>query len=159
MNYASGDVRPNNVIVGVTGAKVCIYSHAASDVVVDLTGTFGADGLSYVPSAPRRILDTRLSGVEIASGGSIRYDVSDEALGARRSRAASVNVTAVGHIAEGHTTTYDCSRRRSTSTLNQIAGSIAANGAIVPLDGSAGSCAWMSGGGHLVVDLAGWWVE
>jgi hypothetical protein len=54
-------------------------------------------------------------------------------------------------------TTYDCITRRDTSTVNQQVGQAAANGAIVPLD-ALRSCAWTSGGGHLIVDLNGWWV-
>ena len=72
--------------------------------------------------------------------------------------AAFVNVTATNHAVPGYVTTYDCGVRRETSTLNQQVGQTAANGAIVPLAANLQSCAWMFGGGHLIVDLNGWWV-
>ena len=58
----------------------------------------------------------------------------------------------------GYVTTYDCGVRRDTSTLNQQVGQTTANGAIVPLAAGLQSCAWMYGGGDLIVDLNGWWV-
>jgi hypothetical protein len=79
-------------------------------------------------------------------------------LGADQPAAAFVNVTAADHLAPGYVTTYDCVVRRETSTLNQQVGQVAANGANVPLAGVQ-SCAWLYGGGHLIVDLNGWWVR
>lgn len=156
VNYVAGEARPNNTIVGLTGGRVCIYSYAATDVLVDLVGAFGGSGLAYQPTAPIRVLDTR-SGPPLGAGGAINYDVASAALGGVPPGAAFVNVTAADHVVPGYVTTYDCNVRRDTSTLNQRVGQVAANGAIVPLSGTT-SCGWMYGGGHLIVDLNGWWV-
>ena len=157
VNYAAGEVRPNNAIVGLSGGRVCVYSDAATDVLLDLTGAFGPTGLSYKPTAPTRVLDTRRT-APLPAGGQVAYSVAAPALGTDQPAAAFVNVTAADHTAAGYVTTFDCGVRRDTSTLNQQVGQVAANGANVPLTGVK-SCAWSSAGGHLVVDLNGWWVR
>ena len=158
VNYVAGEVRPNNTIVGLTNGRVCVYSDAATDVLLDLTGAFGPTGLTYKPTAPTRVLDTRRTASPLPAGGQVEYSVAAPALGADQPAAAFVNVTAAGHTAAGYVTSYDCVVRRETSTLNQQVGQVAANGANVPLTGVK-SCAWSSAGGHLVVDLSGWWVR
>jgi hypothetical protein len=158
VNYAAGEARPNNAIVGLSGGRVCVYSYAATDVLLDLTGAFGPTGLSYKPTVPTRVLDTRQTQSYIPAGGAVGYDITAPALGADQPAAAFVNVTAADHLAPGYVTTYDCVVRRETSTLNQQVGQVAANGANVPLAGVQ-SCAWLYGGGHLIVDLNGWWVR
>jgi hypothetical protein len=156
INYVAGEARPNNAIVGLGGGRVCIYSFAATDVLVDLLGAYGPSGLSYQATPPIRVLDTRRS-VTPGPGAAVGYGVGAAALGGRTPGAASVNVTAANHTVDGFVTTYDCITRRDTSTVNQRVGQASANGAIVPLDGLR-SCAWMSGGGDVIVDLNGWWV-
>ncbi len=156
VNYVAGEARPNNTIVGLVGGRVCIYSYAETEVLVDLVGSFGPTGLAYQATAPVRVLDTR-SGPPLGAGGAIAYSVAAPALGGTRPGAAFVNVTAANHIVPGYVTTYDCGVRRDTSTLNQRVGQGTANGAIVPLSGLQ-SCLWTYGGGDLIVDLNGWWV-
>ncbi len=72
---------------------------------------------------------------------------------------AAVNVTAVDHRVGGFVTTYDCITRTTTSAVNAVVGQINANGAIVPLGNGLDSCLFTQSGGHLVVDLNGWWVR
>ena len=44
VNYGPGDVAPNAVLAKIgTGGKVCIYTLAATDIIVDVNG--------YVPAA------------------------------------------------------------------------------------------------------------
>ena len=60
INYAAGQTIANSVIAkpGV-GGKICIYSYATADVLVDVAGFFPA-GSDFTPIAnPARILDTR----------------------------------------------------------------------------------------------------
>ena len=59
VNYAAGETRPNNAIVGLSNGRLCVYSDAATDVLLDLTGAFGPTGLSFKPTVPTRVLDTR----------------------------------------------------------------------------------------------------
>ncbi len=156
INYVADEARPNNTIVGLTGGRVCIYSDAATEVLVDLLGAFGPSGFGYEPTPPIRVLDTRRSAT-LGAGAAVAYQIGAAALGGRTPGAAYVNVTGANHTVAGYVTTYDCITRRDTSTVNQKVGQAAANGAIVPLSGLE-SCAWTDGGGDLIVDLNGWWV-
>lgn len=156
VNYVANEARPNNTIVGLSGGRICVFSDAATDVLVDLVGSFGPTGLGYQPTPPIRVLDTRASGA-LGPGGAVVYSVAAGALGGRTPGAAYVNVTAANHLVAGYVTTYDCVTRRDTSTLNQRVGQANANGAIVPLS-ALQSCAFTFGGGDLIVDLNGWWV-
>jgi hypothetical protein len=156
VNYVAGEARPNNTIVGLSAGRICIYSDAETDVLVDLVGSYGATGLGYRPTSPVRVLDTRRNGMPGAETA-VAYSVGAAGLGGQVPGAASVNVTAANHAVPGYVTTYDCVTRRNTSTLNQQVGQATANGAIVPLDGLR-SCAWTFGGGDIIVDLNGWWV-
>ena len=129
---------PNNTIVGLGSGSVCVFSLAEADVLIDLVGVFGATGLTYVPTEPGRLLDTRDFGESLPAGTEVEYLV-DGPLSATAA-AASVNVTAVGHTSDGFTSTYACDSVPDTSTLNQFVGQIAANGAIIPLTPLATSC-------------------
>jgi hypothetical protein len=156
INYVAGEARPNNTIVGLTEGRVCIFSDAATDVLVDLLGAFGPSGLGYLATPPDRVLDTRRSSTP-GAGTTVGYGVGAAALGGQVPGAAFVNVTAANHLVPGYVTTYDCITRRDTSTLNQKVGQATANGAIVPV-AALQSCLWTYGGGDLIVDLNGWWV-
>ena len=156
VNYVGNEARPNNTIVGLSAGRICIFSDAATDVLVDLLGSFGASGLAYQPTPPLRVLDTRRSGT-LGAGVAVAYNVSAAGLGAQVPGAAYVNVTAANHPVDGYVTTFDCVTRPDTSTLNPQVGRATANGAIVPLS-ALQSCGWTYGGGDLIVDLNGWWV-
>jgi hypothetical protein len=100
-------------------------------------------------------VDTREDGWPVPALTDVEYDLGG---GTQDARAAFVNVTAVGHTGAGYTSTFACDQLPDTSTLNQYVGQVASNGAIVPASQSGTSCAWMLSGGHLAIDLSGWWV-
>ena len=57
VNYVRGQTVPNAVVAPVDGTgEVCIYSYAATHVLVDLSGWF-TDGLTSM--VPKRVVDTR----------------------------------------------------------------------------------------------------
>ncbi len=76
VNFAPGEARPNNAIVAVgPGGLVCVFSSAAADVLVDVTGVFSPDApLEYLPAVPQRLLDTRASGL-VGAGAQVIFDV------------------------------------------------------------------------------------
>jgi hypothetical protein len=156
INHVAGEVRANNTVVGIGGGKVCIYSLVATDIVVDLVGRFGSTGLRYLPTTPRRIVDTRSAGGRLATGTAREYGVGSTSAGTVK--AASVTVTAIGHRSDGYTTTYACGRLPTASTVNHLARQPVSNGAIARTTTRSTSCAYSSAGGHLLIDLSGWWV-
>lgn len=159
LNHLAGEARPNNTMVGLGGGRVCIYSQSGTDIVVDVTGYFGPTGLTYLPTTPIRLLDTRETVRYLPAGTTVAYRPAVPSLGTFNAEAAFVNVTAVDHALAGFVTTFDCVTRRVTSTVNPIVGEVNANGASVPLRNGVDSCAYTRSGGNLVVDLNGWWVR
>ncbi len=158
LNFGAGETRPNNAIVAVSqGGLLCVYAQVSTDIIVDLAGALGVSGLSYVPTDPERLVDTRQR-VPVGPGGTVRYGLRTGSLGDMVPVAASVNVAVAGHPSAGFTTTFDCQTLRDTSTLNQVVGSAAANGAIVPVSDAVDSCAYSQTGGNVIVDLNGWWI-
>ena len=159
LNFGGGETRPNNGIVAVSrGGLLCVYAQVAADVIVDLTGALGPTGLSYVPTDPERLVDTRPR-VPVGAGGTVMYGLRTRALGDMTPIAASVNVAVADHPGDGFTTSFDCQTLRDTSTLNQVAGSVSANGAIVPVSDAMASCVYSQTGGNVIVDLNGWWIR
>jgi len=108
LNYAPGDVRPNTAIVDAPDRRVCVFTHAATDVLVDLTGYVAPGGLRYQPATPTRLVDTRTVGGKLAPGAVRRVAVG----GPSEAAATSLNVTAVDHQRPGYTTVYDCGSHR-----------------------------------------------
>ena len=159
VNFAQGEARPNNAIVAISqGRYLCVYADTATDLLLDVTGAMNPMGLSYLPATPTRLIDTRRL-APVPANGVARYGVQAAALGDRLARAASVNVVVVNHPTRGFTTTFDCSTRRDTSTLNQVAGQVSANGAIVPVGNTGASCVFSDTGGDVIADLTGWWID
>ena len=159
VNFAQGEARPNNAIVAVSqGRYLCVFADAATDLLLDVTAAMNPTGLSYLPATPTRLIDTRRL-VPVPANGVARYGVQAAALGERSARAASVNVAVVNHPTQGFTTTFDCATRRDTSTLNQVAGQVSANGAVVPVGSTGASCVFSDTGGDVIADLTGWWID
>ena len=162
LNVDAGEVRGNNGIFALgAGQRLCVTTTAATHLTIDVTGQFGAgDGLHFLAASPERVLDTRVR-QPLAAGDSTTYSVPTATLGngfTASPAAASVNVTAARHRATGFVTSWDCGTKPDTSALNTASRNATANGALVELSPSGRSCLFHSVGGHLIVDLAGWWV-
>ena len=163
LNFVADEIRGNNGVFALgAGQQLCITSSAATHVTIDVTGEFGTDeGLTFVANtSPERVLDTRDSG-RLDAGGTTAFGV-DTASGAnslqRLPIAASINLTATRHDDNGYVTAWSCGTRPGTSALNPSAGTATANGALVALSSSGQTCLFHATGGHLIVDLAGWWI-
>ena len=162
LNFEAGEVRGNNGVFALgSDQQLCLRSTATTHVTVDVTGQFGrGDGLTFVAAEPERLLDTRGVG-RLNTGASTSFGVptpTAENGFALAPRAASINLTAARHPTGGFITSWNCGPRPNTSALNTIGGSATANGALVSLSKTGRSCLFHDTGGHLIVDLAGWWV-
>ncbi len=148
VNFLAGEIRPNHVVVGLgSGARLCVLSSAAGDVIVDLQGAFvGSGGLRLDPLSPRRVADTRNSG---------RVDplVVQAPVGAA---GVVVNVTGVGATASGFLVVYPCdSPVPGTSNLNFVADAPAAGSAYVEVGAAGTICVHASVPIDILVDLHG----
>jgi len=146
------------VPVGADGG-VCVATNQPADVVVDLTGTFGAEGgLRFVPAPPTRMLDTRT-----ATGG-WRGPLGplqpvDVAVAPVEAAAVTGTIVAVEPVADGWLTGTPCGTPPgATASVNAPRGGIMANSLTVGLSGAGRLCLVGFAATHAVLDVAGWWV-
>jgi hypothetical protein len=154
----SGQAVAAATIVPVSPAGFTVFALRGGHVVVDLLGWFtgdsaesSGDGL-YVPTGPRRLLDTRSAPPRIWPGGGL--EIASPVPGAA---ALVTNVTVTRADRRGFVTAYPAGTTRpETSTLNPaMFEHTLANLAITPL-GTRGVAYWSLGGVDLIVDLTGW---
>ena len=177
LNYTPGTAVANAVLSKLDDAgRVCLYTHATTHLIVDVTGTIAADS-RILTVTPARLLETRsgpgFTTVDgIAQGmGVFGPDASDQlpvVLGTSNGGAgrggvtpgawaAIVNVTVVNPDRFGHITVWPCTDDVPTaSNLNYAPGQVVANMAIAEFAFSAdfdGPCLHTVGATHLVVDV------
>ncbi len=162
INVGAGEVRSNNGIFALgTGQRLCVSTTTTTHLTIDVTGEFGTGfGLRFIAATPERVLDTRDQHA-LAAGSSTAFELTTAAVANGLSvapAAASVNLTAARSTTRAFVTAWDCGPRPATSALNPAANASTAGGALVPLSDNGHSCLFHSKGGHLVVDLNGWWI-
>jgi hypothetical protein len=156
LNYLAGDVVANLVVARPDAdGKVCLFSFATTDLVVDLAGGFQA-GSGYDPvDNPVRLIDTRhglgVAHRRVGAGETIKVSVPGDPLAA-----AVLNVTAVSPSAAGYITVFPCDRPRpDASNLNYSDGDVVANLVVARPDVDNNVCLFSFAETDVVVDLAG----
>ena len=160
VNFGTGDVRANGVLValGVNGS-LDVRSSVPTQLLVDVTGWFSPTSWTqsgrFVPTAPRRIFDSRSTGAPLPAGGTTRVPlpagVPTDAL------ALAVNITTTGPNAPGYVTVHPAgSRRPEASVLNTERWDQTRAAATIAPVGPEGLDLYVSGGGHVIVDVTGW---
>lgn len=162
----AGRVMANMVTVKLgSSGSVDVYTQVPMDVAVDVSGAYlPATGLPQsngrlvtLPDGAFRVLDTRDRGVGVGAGATERVDVSPAGVPVD-AVAVVVNITAT-QTGVGFWTAFPVSQPRpNASNVNIDApGQTRAGQAIVLLSGGSRAFNVFSlGGGHLVVDVAGW---
>jgi LPXTG-site transpeptidase (sortase) family protein len=157
----TGRVVPNLVTVPLgPDGQVAIYASTATDVIADVFGYYvpasSATAGRFVSVGPVRAYDSRTGGAPpLAPDSTIHVSLQPHVpVGAT---AAVLNVTAAGATGPGFLTVFaDGAARPNTSNLNvDTPGQTVPNQVIVPVSAS-GVSIYTSGGGHVIVDVAGW---
>ena len=157
-NSVRGEIVAHSTIVPVNAnGEFCLLTRAASNLVVDLTGRFPADG-GYRPVGPIRWADTRVSGTRLAAGGSLTVDL-DTLDGIDRSQvgAVAISVTATGGAGPGYlVASAPCAGSApETSNVNYAGFDSIPNLAIVEPDADGQVCITSLTATDVVVDLLG----
>jgi hypothetical protein len=151
VNYPAGGDRGAMAVIPLSAAKtLCVYSDAASHVIVDLQGAFVAaptSGAGLQPlSTPSRIADTRNTGraailtVPVPAG----------------SDAVAVNLTATAADAPGFLTAYPCGGAvPNVSNVNFGSTEPVAGSAFVPTSDADTICVASSTSVDVIVDITG----
>ncbi len=136
---------------------ICVETSASADVIVDLTGTFGAGGLYFVPVPPTRMLDTRnaVGGWSPIHGARQTLDMRvtpDEA------QAVTGTLTIVGPVTAGFLVAHACGPTPQTSSVNAAAGQALANSLTTGVSDSGRLCVYTHPVTHSLFDVTGWWI-
>ena len=157
VNYATGGATPNQVTVALSPAgEVCVYSLAASDVLLDVSGWWAPTGSGSLFEAvvQDRVVDSR-PGLQPA-GSTLVVDLAGKV--PANAVAVSLNVTTDQAAAPGYVTLYTCGESLPVvSNVNQVPGTPRPNLATVKLSADTTVCAYVSSDTALIVDLVGAW--
>ncbi len=167
VNYGPGAVVPNAVLAKVgAGGKVCIFSLAATDVLVDVNGYVPAGG-SPTAVSPARLLETRVGGSTIdgqfnaagrlAAGATLELPVAGRGDVPIDATAVMVNVTAVGPASAGFLTVFPCGGSvPSTSSVNYGPGQVVPNGVLAMVGAGGMVCIFSLADTEVLVDVTGY---
>jgi SpoIID/LytB domain protein len=164
VNLLRGRVVATQVVSAVSSTgKVCVYSSALTDVVVDVLGSFGRSGTGtatalagFAPLVPSRLVDTRPGG-PVAGGSVVRVPTAGHGGVPANATAVVVNVAAADAGGPGYLTVFPCGTAPPlASNVNFGAGGNVANLATVQL-GGGDVCVFTSTRTGIVVDAAGWY--
>ncbi|MEO5724477.1 MAG: sortase [Ilumatobacteraceae bacterium] len=150
------------VRLGVDGS-VDMYCLRPADLIVDVSGAYVPVGGAvsagrFVGLAKaRRVFDSRERGWPVAPGVTERVSLTNAAVPTTAS-AVVVNLTVTETAAAGYWTGFASGRPKpNSSNLNtDAAGQTRANQAILPISGLAAIDVFSQTGGHLIVDVAGY---
>jgi len=163
LNTRPGAVVANSAIVRLgTAGDLAFHLHRPGALIVDVSAAFVPTDTSregrFVPVSPQRLVDTRTptppsgmirpgEGLDIALPGGVDADAT----------AVVVNITSVLEPRPGHLSAHPSrSQATNTSLLNlDGSGRVVAGSVVVPVD-TGGFTVESLGGGHMTVDLAGW---
>ncbi len=139
-----------------------IFRRVRGDVVVDVSGAFvpaetATDG-RYVPVAGQRLVDSRIglgAAGALSPGGGVVVPIPDGI--PADAGALVVNVASVGAVQRGNLAVRPVGTARSTTAFMTVSGSggVVSNATIAPLSPD-GFVVRSTAGGHLVIDLVGW---
>ena len=158
LNYVVGQTVANAVTVAIRASrKICLYAQGATDVIVDLSGWYAADGTGegLVSTTPKRVLNTRTGPVP-AAGSTTRLALAD--IVATDATSVVMNLTAVGPTAGGYVTAFPCDQALpNTSSVNYAVDQTVPNYVTAKLAADKSVCLFTSASAHLLVDLQGWY--
>jgi uncharacterized repeat protein (TIGR01451 family) len=169
LNYLPGQAVPNGAFAELSeDGTLCVFTKAASDIIVDVTGYVpaGVEGLSAI--APERFLDTRpgqplVDGTSTSVPGRLAAEQSIEIPIAGRgsvpegANAVFFNIGVIEPDGPGFAQLYPCGDRPQTSNVNHAtAGGVRANNALTVLSEDGTVCLFTKAGADVILDVTGW---
>jgi hypothetical protein len=169
VNYNTGDIAANAVFAKIDDdGKVCVYTHAETDLVIDVNGytPAGADTKSVVPG---RVLESR-SGNGLITADGLFQSVGRTGAGAVRevqvtgragvpvnAEAVFLNVVAVSPSGPGYLTVFPCGATQPfAANVNYSKGDIAANAVLAKIGDDGKVCVYTLAETDLVIDVNGY---
>jgi hypothetical protein len=166
LNYATLRTTTNTVVARPTNGQVCVYSSAATEVVVDLVGAFVPGANRFTPTAPTKWADTRGGGVvslpAAPMSNGAQYDIPVAGSNGVPANATAVAVTAsvTSTGLGGYLTLYPgpCATAPLSAAVAAHATRTSSADTFVALGSNGGLCAHVGGGSpqHISVVTKGW---
>lgn len=159
VNFAAGQTVANQAIVPLTKGEMCVYSVAATDLLIDINGYYrSTTGTGFVPITPARLYDSRTLGQQLRAGAELQLQVAGRAGAPSEATGAALNVTAIRPAAGGYLQVYPCgvNSAQAFSNLNFTAGDVRPNTVVTALDRQGRICLRSTTDLHVAVDLTGY---
>ena len=168
VNYQTGQVVPNAVVAKIgAGGKVCIFTLAATDLLVDVNG-YVLPGGAPATVSPGRLLETR-SGPNLttvdgqfqgqgrrAAGSVLELTIAGRGAVPADASAAVLNVTAVFPDGPGYLTVFPCGENQpNASSVNYQAGQVVPNAVLAKIGAGGKVCIFTLAATDLLVDVNG----
>lgn len=149
--------RATAVLAPISAGGFMIYRHMPTDVVIDMWGWFtgpsapvASDGL-FVPQAPTRVWDSRESFDPLHPGGAIEKQIAPAA-----ASAVVANVTVVEPWKAGFISSFAAGTPRPNASTSNYRWMQPVPALAIARNSNRGVTFYAHGGGHMVVDVAGW---
>ena len=167
INYDTGQVVPNGALVNLSATgTLCVYTYAASHLIVDVAGFLPADTNHIGALTPARLADSRTGQTtadgkhngfgRLDAGETIEIQVTGRGGVPTNATAATFNVAAINPAAPGFATLYPCGTRPLASNVNHGTGGVIANNAYTKLSAKGTVCVYTYAATDLIVDVTGW---
>lgn len=148
LNYKRGDITSTAAVVPVDDdGNICVYNDTASDVIVDVFGTFD-ESAGLTDAEPNRVFDSR-SSAQIPNGTTTEVKVGPVG----GTVAVALNVSGIWPSANGYITVHGCDTDPTTATVNLSVGTITSNLVMVRPNAAGIICVTTTGtSAHLTID-------
>lgn len=149
LNYERGDITSSAAVVPVDAdGNVCVYNDTASNVIVDVFGTFD-ESTGLTDAEPSRVFDSR-SEAPLAEGSTSEVKVGPVG----GTVAVAINISGIRPSSNGYLTVHGCDTEPTTATVNLSIGTVTSNLAMVRPDDAGVVCVTTTRAStHLIVDL------
>ncbi len=167
LNYTAGVNIANEIVADLSAdGSVCVYTSAASHVLIDVVGyTVATDSVKTL--APARYADSRANRTtfdgqsqafgQAPAGSTTTVKIAGRGAVPASATAAIINVAAVGPVSTGYITVHPCLATTPTaSSLNYVAGVNRANELVARVDASGNVCIFTARDVGLIVDVVGY---
>jgi len=166
VNFVAGQSIPNLVVVKSDGGGVCVFTSAATHLIVDVSGYFPASS-TFHSLAPQRLIDSRPTGQTVdaqfqalglrAAGTTTQLQITGRGGVPTYATSVALNVTVTGAQDGGYVTVYPCgSPLPNASNLNFSAGQTIPNLVISKIGTGGKVCLFTSATTDIIADVNGY---
>jgi Leucine-rich repeat (LRR) protein len=169
VNYDTGDVVGSAVFSKIgAGGKVCVYSLADTDLIIDVNGYVPA-GSGVTPVPPARVLESRsgrdfttIDGLFQATGRSgankvVEFQVAGRGGVNADAAAVFLNVVAVNPASDGYLTVFPCGiTPPNAANVNYDTGDIVGNAVFSKIGADGKVCVYTLADTDLTIDVNGY---